>query len=191
MKLWTIQTEDVYNQVMTTNDYRVDWSKSPLAQYWMEPYMWMKEQAVKRGLKDNGKGLIWSWYKWYTAGRDMDLRALSHDYREGEKYCCMTLEVPDDQVLLIDTENWIRRINCARCYPSGVEEVPELYERLMDEYYDEKDKEKSRRIAEDSWHLVFDFNPGFSEDVEGIFFGLDREMVQDMQFFVGTYKPDY
>lgn len=186
MKLWTLQSEDVYKQVMTTNDYRVDWSKSPNAQCWMEGYVWMKEQAVKRGLKDNGKGLIWSWYKWYTAGRGMDLDALSQEIPEGNKFCCITLEVPDDQVLLVDTENWVRRINRARCYPSGIYEDPELYERLMDEYFDEPNKVRQQKIAEDSWHLVFDFNPAQSEDVEGIFFGLDREMVKDMQWVTGT-----
>ena len=68
MKVWTVQPVEVYNQVMTTNDYCVDLTKSLNAEFEMfrDSYAWLRKKAIERGLQDNGRGMIWFWYRWYS-----------------------------------------------------------------------------------------------------------------------------
>ena len=70
-------------------------------------YAWLYGKAAEHGLMDNGHGLIWSWYLFDIASghRKPDVRTLRKMYgHPGEEMCCMTLEVPEDKVLLIDSE---------------------------------------------------------------------------------------
>ena len=112
MKVWTVQPVEVYNQVMTTNDYCVDMTKSNDAdELFREPYAWLRKKAVERGLIDNGRGMIWFWYRRHSKRRKMDIRTMRKDAEKGSRMCCMTLDVPEDRVLLMDTSNWNARLN--------------------------------------------------------------------------------
>lgn len=190
MKVWTVQPVEVYNQVMTTNDYCVDMTKSNDADdLFREPYAWLRKKAVERGLVDNGRGMIWFWYRRHSKRRKMDIRTMRKDADKGSRMCCMTLEVPDDKVLLMDTPNWCARLVNSVCTSPEEDEMElEEIEKFWDDF-NNLPKEEQKRRKEESWKLVFDFDHQKAYAIEGIFFGLDKEMIKDVQFFVGTGDP--
>lgn len=193
MKVWTVQPVEVYNQVMTTNDYCVDMTKSLDAEVelFREPYAWLRKKAIERGLQDNGRGMIWFWYRWYSTRRKTDVRTLRKMAGKGHKMCCMTLDVPEDKVLLMDTGNWNARLNNSLCFTPEQEEMDlDALERFLDEFYDLPEEARKRR-TEESWELIFDFNPDKTGAIEGVFYGLDKAMIKDVQFFEGTGNPEY
>ena len=64
MRLWTVQSIDVYEQVMSTGDYSVNLDHpESFGGIFKEAYAWLRGKAVERGLVDNGRGMIWSWYR--------------------------------------------------------------------------------------------------------------------------------
>ena len=182
---------EVYNQVMTTNDYCVDTTKSNDAdELFREPYAWLRKKAVERGLVDNGRGMIWFWYRRHSKRRKMDIRTMRKDADKGSKMCCMTLEVPDEKVLLMDTHNWCARLVDTACSTPEEDEMEmEELVKILDDF-DNLPQEEQKRRKEESWKLVFDFDHQKALAIEGIFFGLDKDMIKDVQFFEGTGNPE-
>lgn len=166
MRLWTVQPIDVYNQVMSAGGYSVNLSHADCLasefEFFREAYAWLYDKAVERGLVDNGRGMIWAWYRRGKLHRKPDIRTLRKTSAPGEKLCCMTLEVPDDLVLLMDTDQWACRLNRAACTTA---------------------EEEQRKYAESTWDLVFDTSR--ATWIEAVFFGLDRSMIKAVQFFTG------
>lgn len=186
MRLWTIQPIEVYNQVMSTEGYSVDsnhpdyWGNSEL---FAEPYAWLRDKAAERGLVDNGHGMIWAWYRRGKTHRKPDIRTLRKQNNPDEIMCCMTLEVPDDKVLLMDTDQWACRLNNIACTTAEEDAMNlEETEAHLEAFWALPEEEK-RKYAESTWDMVFDTSR--ATWIEGIFFGLDRSMVKDVQFFTG------
>lgn len=188
MRLWTIQPIDVFNQVMSVDGYRVNVNHPDYCgnsdEEFKKAYAWLHNRAVKRGLMDNGHGLIWSWYQFDTSSghRKPDVRTLRKLYgRPGREMCCLTLEVPDDKVLLIDSDQWLCRLMGMACTTEEVNEMSEKeFDKWLDELYALPEVER-RRYNETTWDLVF--NTMRAGAIEAIFFGLDRSMIKAVQFF--------
>lgn len=187
MRLWTVQPIDVYNQVMSAGGYSVNLSHADCLasefEFFREAYAWLYDKAVERGLVDNGRGMIWAWYRRGKLHRKPDIRTLRKTSAPGEKLCCMTLEVPDDLVLLMDTDQWACRLNRAACTTAEEDamNLEEIEDRL--EAYWALPEEEQRKYAESTWDLVFDTSR--ATWIEAVFFGLDRSMIKAVQFFTG------
>lgn len=65
----------------------------------LEAYGWMMEQMVKRLPDFSGYYPIWAWPK------RPDLRSYGQDFSQGS-HVLLTLEVPEDRVLLSDFNGW-------------------------------------------------------------------------------------
>ena len=188
MRLWTIQPIDVFNQVMSVDGYRVNVNHPDYCgnsdEEFKKAYAWLHNRAVKRGLKDNGHGLIWSWYLFDIAygHRKPDVRTIRKMYgHPGEEMCCMTLEVPEGKVLLIDSDKWSSCICGNPCLTEEqIEMSDEEYKKWFDELYALPEVER-HRYNETTWDLVFDTREAGA--IEAIFFGLDRSMIKAVQFF--------
>ena len=193
MRLWTVQPIEVYNQVMSAGGYSVNLSHADCLasefEFFREAYAWLHDKAVDRGLEDNGRGMIWAWYRRGKLHRKPDIRTLRKTCTPGEELCCMTLEVPDDKVLLMDTDQWTCRLNRAACTTAEEDamNLEEIEDRL--EAYWALPEEEQRKYAESTWDLVFDTSR--ATRIEAVFFGLDRSMVRGTQFFTGEGRSEW
>ena len=192
MRLWTVQTIEVYNQVMSAEGYSVNPKHSNYCgsdDLFTEPYAWLHDKAMERGFVDNGRGIIWAWYRRGVVRRKPDIRTLRKENVIGEKLCCITLEVPDDKVLLIDTNQWGLRLNNMACVTAEEEAMSEEeFAKRREELYAMPEADQLR-YNESTWELVFDTSRATS--IEAVFFGLDRSMVKGVQFFTGERDPKW
>ena len=190
MKLWTVQPIDVYNQVMSADGYSMNLDHpGAWGGEYKEAYAWLRDKAVERGLVDNGRGMIWSWYRRGGGRRKPDVRTLRKTNSCGQELCCMTVEVPDDQVLLLNSEQWLLRMQDMACITAEEEAMDDdEFVKRMDELYALPEDEQ-RRYRESTWDLIFDTTG--STSVEAVFFGLDRSMVKCVQFFTGEYRESF
>ena len=184
MRLWTIQSVDVYDQVMSTGGYSVNLDHpESLGREYKDAYAWLRGKAVERGLVDNGRGMIWSWYRRGALHRKPDVRTLRKTNMPGSLLCCLTLEVPDDKVLLMDSNQWCCRLNGSACMTAEEEAMDwEELDRHLNAIW-ALPEEDQRKYTESTWDLIFDTSR--ASWVEAVFFGLDRSMVRGVQFFVG------
>ena len=125
MYLWSIQEEAVWQEIQETGIYRCDPYKSDLLQPMdkaligkkLEPqfeaaYEWLAEQMEKRvgPRPEDVRFPVWAWYM-FDGKRKSDLRKERWMGKGGEHMLCLELEVPDDQVLLSDYEEWHAVLN--------------------------------------------------------------------------------
>ena len=187
MRLWTVQSIDVYEQVMSTGDYSVNLDHpESFGGIFKEAYAWLRGKAVERGLVDNGRGMIWSWYRRGALHRKPDVRTLRKTNMPGRQWCCLTLEVPDDKVLLMDSDQWNSRLNGSPCTTAEEEAMDlEEFSRHLDAIWALPEEDR-RKYTESTWDLIFDTSR--ATWIEAIFFGLDRSMIKDVQFFTGEWN---
>lgn len=187
MRLWTVQSIDVYEQVMSTGDYSVNLDHpEAIGGIFKDAYAWLRGKAVERGLVDNGRGMIWSWYRRGALHRKPDVRTLRKTNMPGSQLCCLTLEVPDDKVLLMDSDQWNSRLNGSPCTTAEEEAMDlEEFSRHLDAIWALPEEDR-RKYTESSWDLIFDTSR--ATWIEAIFFGLDRSMIKDVQFFTGEWN---
>ena len=193
MRLWTVQPIEVYNQVMSAGGYSVNPNHSESISNddvkFKDAYAWLHGKAAERGLVDTGRGMIWAWYRFGKEGRRKpNIRTLRKMNTLGRKMCCLTLEVPDDKVLLMDSDQWNLRLNGSACLTAEEEAMDgEELDKKFKEYHAMPEADR-HKYSETTWDLVFDTSMAWS--IEAIFFGLDRSMVKDVQFFVGEAGTD-
>ena len=174
MKVWTAQSLEAYEKIVSGKGYTV-WEKDEKDdKIFPRSYAWMRRKAIEHGLTDDGHGLIWFRYRWYDTRRKIDVRTLRKYADKGQKMVYLTLEVPDDKVLLVDTCQWECVLNDVPCFDS-VEEF---------DAYDALSESEQEKFKETSWEKVFE--PGSDGPIEGVFFGIDRSMIKAVQFYEGT-----
>ncbi len=109
MVLWTIQPEEVYEELLKTGVYHCCPEKTGIYEDFKEEYDWLAGQIKKKiGNPPDGVTLpIWAWYQWEDVRKKPDLRSARWRYGSGgEKYVCLECDIPDDEVLLSDFDLW-------------------------------------------------------------------------------------
>ncbi len=108
MRLWTIQTTDVYNMIQENGVYhcRESLSFARDIEELTKAYNWISGQMEKRlGSAPNGVAYpVWAWHTWEFKHKRPDLRLMS--FRVYEPSVLMEVEISDDRVLLTDEEKW-------------------------------------------------------------------------------------
>ena len=108
MILWTIQTEELYHSILETGQYACDPNQIDMTEF-TEMYDWLVLQMRERiGEPPNGViSPVWAWHTQKSKRQKPDLRSerWSNGY-DGEKFVCLEIEVPDEQVLLSDFDLW-------------------------------------------------------------------------------------
>ena len=109
MILWTIQPKEVFDLIQREGVYRCDIHKSGFEDFADMQYSWMVSQMKKRiGPPPEGvKYPVLAWQQWRKGRKKPDLRwERWHCWPGGAKFYRLEIEIPDEQVLLSDFDNW-------------------------------------------------------------------------------------
>lgn len=110
MKVWHLLPEVTYNKLVAYGSLTAD--KRYANEYFKDPYTWMAEQMRKR-LPDPPKEdlfPIWVWKKWSSYSDKPDLRC-SHLLHPKTPGILLELDVPEEDVLLSDFDDWHSILN--------------------------------------------------------------------------------
>lgn len=147
MKLWTIQHKAAYEEMLRTGVLR-DNSAYIFEEFFRDSYDWMVEQMKKRiGNPPDGVELpVWAWYQWEGVRKRPDMRHHGRSSEKGVPIVLLTVDVPDDQVLLSDFDYWHVVLN------DGELIFP----------YDEN-AVYSKEERQESWENIFDYECTFDD----------------------------
>lgn len=202
MRLWSVQTEDVYDEVMKNGFCLVDMKKSEclyddngnLDKSFKRSYDWLVDKLISRiGKPDNNK-VEYPWWAYYKLDdvRDLTLEELKCTVVPGKEYILLELEVPDEDVVLSDLDNWHFVLNNWWLDDSlSEEEWDKNQEWLKSLEYSERERVKS-----ESWDKIFDITPFENEwrangkSVQANFWVLKKEYIKGNQKFIGESMFD-
>ncbi|WP_295731071.1 DUF3841 domain-containing protein [uncultured Limosilactobacillus sp.] len=161
MIVWSIQPYEVYEQLLTKGTFICDPAKSINLQSDLEfnvhdfenAYNWMIKQMNRRiGNPPNGVTLpVWVWYKYNYSHRHPDFRT----YRDYDNQVCLELNIPENQILLSDYDNWHFVLN--DWYLNDAKSDEEWHKK--DDWFDNLSPLKQKRVKERSWQRIFDVTP--------------------------------
>lgn len=144
MILWTIQSIKAYESLCDKGVLIAGDSHEIFEPSWDSAYRWIANQMKIRIVEppEGVKYPIWAWYQWEGKRKRPDMRSHNKVGIPGEKIVLLTVDVPDEQVLLSDFDDW-HFVLSGLC--------------LEDEV---SDKEYSQTEIEVSWNKIFNYeNP--------------------------------
>jgi hypothetical protein len=193
MRLVTIQDKAAYDELCATGVLRC---KSELAEWLSEDcfkaaYDWLVKQMKKRiGEPPNGvRYPIWAWHSLDNRPAKVDLRRSEFNNYSGEHYI-LTIDVPEEQVLLSDEENWHFVLN--NWFLSGAKNENDFDKD--ESWFDSLPPDERQQVKEKSWESIFDITPlenDFHRQgcfVQATFWELRRELVISERRFIGRRK---
>ncbi|WP_461812451.1 DUF3841 domain-containing protein [Faecalimonas sp.] len=137
-------------------------------------YDWMAEQlAQKVGKAPSGVHYpIWAWYQWEGRHKRLDMRTHRRWYVKGTPIVLLTLEIPDQFVLLSDYDMWHCVLNHGEVSFSG--DIEKIY---------------SEREIRESWSNIFKWNQKNAywpepKTTQAVFWEVRKEWVVRSEFFV-------
>ena len=190
MTLWTIQPEQVYRDILKTGTYICDPARMSMPEL-AESYDWLAAQMAWRiGPPPEGiKYPVWAWYAQDFQRKKPDLRRERWaNGADGEKLACIEIEVPEEQVVLTDFDNWHAVLN--HWLISDTEEE----DRELEAVYNRLSPEDRRNMMEENWKRVFDITPlenGWTirgSWIQATFWVLTKDMIRDVRFFTAAAK---
>ena len=107
MRLWTVQPLDIIDIIKKQGYFVCTSEKSENYEDFKDAYDWLIIQMKNRGIKQP-KGVelpIWAWHTFNGNHKKLDLRYGGLGIK-GQRQACIEVEVPDNQVLLSDYNNW-------------------------------------------------------------------------------------
>ena len=185
MILWTFQPIEIWNLIRETGTYRCDPAKCSMPEF-ADAYQWLIRQMEQRiGPRPNGVEYpVWAWYMQNGKQRKPDLRSERWGYGQGdEDYVCIELEIPDEQVLLSDFDDWHAVLN-NWILTDSMEESDRL-----EVYLESLPPNEQKAFREHNWEQVLLPAPAEvapSDDgkwVQATFWELRKDMVRDVRFF--------
>ena len=172
MRLWSIQTVQAYEELLSKG---VLYTNEKLSMAHEEPifkvaYRYMMKQFAFRLSTKISNYPIWSWY-WYDGKLKPrpDLRCKYYD-TPGTKLVRLTLDVPDNEVLLSDFNLFYFVLN--DWYIPKNQQDLEKYDKLKITLTNDE----LNKLKQDSWDLIFDLE---REDDDNFMFGKkDKKIIQ-------------
>lgn len=187
MRLWTIQPVDVYDEILRTGVYRCDISKSSFKndKPFIKAYDWMKSKLTERcGNPNNITDMVWAWHTRNGNHKKPDLRESGYGKR-GDRCVCIEIEIPDEQVLLSDFDNWHCVLNNYYCDDSQSEDEW----NAITEWYDSLDGKEAERLKIESWDNIFNvtkYENAWRRNgyyVQAVFWEIKAEQIKDVKYF--------
>lgn len=185
MILWTIQPEDVYQEIQDTGVYHCDISRGAMPELLPE-YDWLVEQMKKRiGMPPEGVTYpVWAWYQWEGKRKKPDLRRERWECGlRGDIYYRLTIEIPDEQVLLSDFDMW------SIILLHGLLSTTEAENTQLEKRYNALAPEEQKSMRDKNWEGVFDISPLHNEwmtrgeSIQATFWELRREQIKEARSF--------
>ena len=174
MKLWTIQHENVYSNMLQTGVLRADSNYICIEDFW-DSYEWLMEQMKKRiGRPPQGVELpVWAWYQCDGQRKRPDMRRHVRSSEKGVPIVLLTIDVPEEKVLLSDFDYWHVVLNDGDLiYP-----------------FDEK-KIFSKEERQKSWEKIFDYDKAYDNEerksglwTQATMWEIRAEWVEKAEFF--------
>ncbi|MBR0090431.1 MAG: DUF3841 domain-containing protein [Lachnospiraceae bacterium] len=186
MKLWTIQTLEVYEIIEKRGIFHCDFRRSWMKSYYRNQYAWLAGQMRKR-IGNPPRGVqypIWAWYQWEGIRKKPDLRRERwHNGNAGDQYVCMEIDIPDDEVLLSDFDAWSIILN------DGLLSSTEEEDKRIERKYNAVSKEGQRIMKEKNWEGVFDLSQLDNEwmirgdSIQATFWELKKDHIKTVRHF--------
>lgn len=151
MRFYTIQPKAIVTMLRNQQTFFCEKDKCAFQEEpFQKAYAWMRTQMIRKlGVPEKSDAYpIWLYYLWdkennYTPDEESDF-----DY-------LITLEIPEERVLLSDFDLWHDVLNNMFC---GVERNEEEYDKNR-EYLDSLSHEERQKKIEASWQNIFDITP--------------------------------
>ena len=190
MILWTMQTVEVYQQIMETGSYVCDKTKSSYleTQAFVDAYDWLVKQMDDKGIyhPENTEYPVWAWHTHYWKRKQPDLRRNEYGSYRGRELVCLELDIPDELVLLSDFDAWHDVLN--KCYIDD-STCEEEYDMIYDEF-DKLPSDERDRLMVESWNKIFDVTTTIDTEwikrgkfIQATFWELKKEFVKKVKFF--------
>lgn len=201
MRLWTIQTEEAYQILKRTGLLRAERSHV-LNESFVMAYDWMvKEMAKRIGDPPNEVVYpIWAWYQWEGKRKRCDLRCGGYAER-GTPLVQLTIEIPDDNVVLSDFDDW-SYVLAFWYYPLTEQEDNDFeaeYQKdgfhfldMVNHKNTDPRMDKYRKRIVESWQRIFDIwkeasyssCPIDKKSIQATFWELRMEQVIKVEHFI-------
>lgn len=142
MRIWTIQTPDVYDKILKDGIYICDEEKISFFIYedFRRAYDWISNIMKQRISGYDVKYPIWGWYIIDGKNKKPDLRCSGYSER-GKDLVCIEAQIPDERVLLSDFDLWHFVLN-----DYLFDENDDLDENLLEDI---------QELKEESWKKIF------------------------------------
>ena len=140
MILWTIQHEEAYLRMVRNGVLRADRAHLFCGDDFLVPYNWMSQQMRMR-ISEPPHGVqypVWLWHTWEGKRKRPDMRKSAYAAPH-TPIVLLTVEIPDEMVLLSDFDRWNIVMN--GCYvavgadddsPHSLKEICESWNRIFD-----------------------------------------------------------
>ena len=170
MKLWTIQHKEAYLRMLRDGVLRADNAHLFCEDDFLTAYNWMSQQMCLRVSKPphGVQYPVWLYHTWEGKRKRPDMR---QSYAAtGTPIVLLTVEIPDEKVLLSDFDLWNMVMN--ECYLSTSEE----------DAFPHSPKETC-----ESWNKIFDLScsPYYpsSLSIQATVWEVQKEWVRKAEFF--------
>ena len=192
MILWTIQPEEVFDEIQNNGVYRCDINKSGMKDFADLQYDWMVSQMKKRiGPPPEGVTYpVWAYYRWSYTKKRPDLRAVRWYWgQKGDKFYRLEIEIPDDEVLLSDFDGWAWQVLNSWLFSDTEEE-----DKKIEKFYKSLSPEEQKEYKFKNWERVFDISPldnGWirrGESIQATFWELRKEHILKVTAFTSEGK---
>ena len=186
MRLWTIQPVCVVDTLNSEGVFRCNTNLSENYKDFHDAYLWLANEMDKRNIlhpKDL-KLPLWAWHTRNWEHKKPDFRTSGLGCR-GERYACIEFEIPDNDVLLSDYENWHYVLN--KCWLDNSKNEDD-WDRLH-EWFDRLPYNRQEKLMVESWQKIFDVTP-YHDDwisrgayIQATFWELRKDMVRNVKYF--------
>ncbi|HAS41904.1 MAG TPA: hypothetical protein DCS93_15595 [Microscillaceae bacterium] len=112
MRLWTFQYKEAVEELHQSGILTAKWSSYPsegLSGRWKAAYQWMAKQMALKGINCGEYAPVWAFHSCITYRRKPDKtdgHMLSFGYAQEEGVRLLTVDCPDDLVLLTNYSVW-------------------------------------------------------------------------------------
>lgn len=177
MILWTIHNQAAYSAFKKNKILKGDWRRAEDKSF-LPAYKWMANQMVNRGIMEKPESFLWAWHTYWDEKRrrpDFRCESLKGQLKYHKVMYRITVDVPDDKVLLSDYELWHNVLSGFHTCLNEKEWNRIYPERLVLErakggiYHGTSTKEK----IEKSWEQIFDLDIKFNGTADTEWIGND------------------
>lgn len=108
MLLWTIQHKSAYEKLIETSTLQANEHNLFFEDDFLDAYRWLSEQMKQRigNPPDSVQYPVWAWYQWEGVHKRLDMRSHRKWTEKGTPIVLLTIDVPDNLVLLSDFDMW-------------------------------------------------------------------------------------
>lgn len=157
MILWTIQHKIAYEEMLRTGTLRAN-PEYIFAEFFRGSYEWMAERMKERLGNPPADVVfpVWAWYQWEGKRKRPDMRKHGRSSDKGVPIVLLTINVPDEYVLLSDFDYWHVVLNDGELI-----------------FLSDENKEYTKEERQKSWERIFDYECSFESEERG--YGLSTQ----------------